>query len=439
MNYTKKILRQSNYWYNDGLRKAQIRDMSGAILSLRKSLQYNRANIDARNLLGLVYYGRGEVAEGLVEWIISKNLKPKDNIANYFIDEVQKSANQLEVINQAVKKYNQCLNYCNQQGEDLAIIQLQKVISRHPTFLKAYQLLALLYLHTEQYAKARQVLRTAKKLDTTNEMTLRYIHELTKQQGKKSKPKSKGDSVEYSLGNETIIQPAHSRMREITSKIAVTNVLAGVLIGAAVVWFLIIPAVEESKSNTTNKQIVEYSTRIHALEAQVSAQTKTLDDYRAAELDKEAAQKNAASTADSYESLMTASEQYSSGSYSEDTVADTLLNVNPNVLGQGGQTLYTEISESVFPIACQSRYNRGVEALNVANYQGAIEAFQKVIKMDEQYEDGGALFNLGTSYMRNGENDNAKTYFNRVIELFPNSENAAAAQSSLNSMDEAKG
>ena len=45
MNYTEKILHQSNYWYNDGLRKAQIRDMSGAITSLRKSLQYNRANM----------------------------------------------------------------------------------------------------------------------------------------------------------------------------------------------------------------------------------------------------------------------------------------------------------------------------------------------------------------------------------------------------------
>lgn len=126
MNYTEKILHQSNYWYNDGLRKAQIRDMSGAITSLRKSLQYNRANIDARNLLGLVYYGRGEVAEGLVEWIISKNLKPKDNLADRFIDEVQKSAKKLEQINQAVKKYNQCLIYCEQQGEDLAIIQLKK-------------------------------------------------------------------------------------------------------------------------------------------------------------------------------------------------------------------------------------------------------------------------------------------------------------------------
>ena len=57
MEYTKKIVYQSNYWYNDGLRKAKIRDMSGAIMSLRKSLQFNRENIAARNLLGLVYYG----------------------------------------------------------------------------------------------------------------------------------------------------------------------------------------------------------------------------------------------------------------------------------------------------------------------------------------------------------------------------------------------
>ena len=187
MDYTEKILHQSNYWYNDGLRKAQIRDMSGAVTSLRRSLQYNRANIDARNLLGLVYYGRGEVAEGLVEWIISKNLKPQENLADRFIDEVQKSAKKLEQINQAIKKYNQCLIYCEQQGEDLAIIQLKKVIATHPSFLKAYQLLALLYLHTEQYAKAKQILKTARKLDTTNEITLRYMYELSLVAGQKTK------------------------------------------------------------------------------------------------------------------------------------------------------------------------------------------------------------------------------------------------------------
>ena len=95
MDYTKKIIRQSNYWYNDGLRKAQIRDMSGAVLSLRRSLQYHRGNIAARNLLGLVYFGRGEVSEALVEWILSKNLQPRDNIANKYIEMVQEAADEL--------------------------------------------------------------------------------------------------------------------------------------------------------------------------------------------------------------------------------------------------------------------------------------------------------------------------------------------------------
>jgi len=72
MDYTVKLAYQSNYWYNDGLAKAQVRDMSGAITSLKKSLQYNRANLAARNLLGLVYYGRGDVIEALVEWILKR-------------------------------------------------------------------------------------------------------------------------------------------------------------------------------------------------------------------------------------------------------------------------------------------------------------------------------------------------------------------------------
>ena len=56
MDYKQKLEYQSNYWYNDGLKKAQIRDLSGAIVSLKRSLQFNRENITARNLLGLVYY-----------------------------------------------------------------------------------------------------------------------------------------------------------------------------------------------------------------------------------------------------------------------------------------------------------------------------------------------------------------------------------------------
>ena len=43
MDYTTKLAYQSNYWYNDGLKRANIRDLTGAITSLKKSLQYDNA------------------------------------------------------------------------------------------------------------------------------------------------------------------------------------------------------------------------------------------------------------------------------------------------------------------------------------------------------------------------------------------------------------
>ena len=281
-----------------------------------------------------------------------------DNVADYFISEVQQSASELEIINQAVKRYNQCLVYCSQNGEDLAIIQLKKVVASHPTFLKAYQLLALLYLRTEQYAKARQILRIARKLDTTNDMTLRYMHEMANLRGKKVKDGKKGkeETVEYSLGNETIIQPKHAGLKVLASKFTVMNIVVGAVIGAAIVWFLIVPAVNEAKADSVNKQIIEYSERINAMEAQISAQTRTLNQYRENDENSEQAAQNAASTAESYENLMTVSNQFYSNSYTDDAMAETLLNVNKDALGEGGQAMYDELAQSIFPSACQSLY-----------------------------------------------------------------------------------
>ena len=82
----KKIMFVSNMYFNDGLEKAEIRDLTGAVTSLRQSLKFNKNNIDARNLLGLVYFEMGEVVAALSEWVISKNLRPDKNIADDYID-----------------------------------------------------------------------------------------------------------------------------------------------------------------------------------------------------------------------------------------------------------------------------------------------------------------------------------------------------------------
>ena len=56
----KKIMYLANAFYNDGLNKARVRDLTGAVTSLRQSLKFNKNNVDARNLLGQVYFEMGE-------------------------------------------------------------------------------------------------------------------------------------------------------------------------------------------------------------------------------------------------------------------------------------------------------------------------------------------------------------------------------------------
>ena len=72
----------------------------------------------------------------------------------------------------------------------------------------------------------------------------------------------------------------------------------------------------------------------------------------------------------------------------------------------------------------------------MANYDTAIDSLSKVVRMDEGYDSGGALLNLGVAYMRNGDNDNAVKYLKRVTELYPDTERAQEAKNSLDSISQ---
>ena len=433
MEYTKKFLYQSNQWYNDGLKKANIRDLSGAIASLKKSLQYNRDNVPARNLLGLVYYGRGEVVEALVEWIISKNIRSHGNIATYYIKKVQESPSELEAINQAAKKYNQSLMYCQQGGEDLAAIQLRKVIAAHPNFVRAYQLLALLYMESEQYAKARQMIRKAHKLDTTNEITLRYMHELKQLRSDKvAKLKEEKDqTVSYKLGNETIIQPISATLKDNATMMTILNIVIGIVVGAAVVWFLIVPTVKQNMSAKTNKEIIAYSEQIAGKESEIDILNQELTQYKSESEATENEKAIAQGTQASYEALVAAMEHYRQTHYNRATLADELLAIQTESLGATGKTTYDAIANEVFEEQCSSLYEAAQKSFAVANYGTVIEKMEKVVKMKEGYANGEAILLLMNAYQKNGDTEKATQVYNRILELYPNTEIATKAAEAM--------
>lgn len=443
MDYSTKLIYQSNFWYNDGLRKANIRDLSGAIVSLRRSLQYNRANIAARNLLGLVYYGRGDVVEALVEWILSKNFQSHDNIANYYISKVQEVPGELEEINQAVKKFNLSLEYAAQNGEDMAIIQLKKAIAVHPSYVKAYQLLALLYLKTEQFTAARQMLRTAHKLDTTDDFTLRYMHELNqirKNRTVKFKENEKKDqqTVTYNIGNETIIQPVSTNFKERTALHTVINMLIGLAVGVAVMWFLVMPAVSSSRQKELNKQTIEFSDQIATQEAQISALKKELEEYRSTSEESENAKATGESTQESYEIVMNIYKHYTNSDMSNASMIEELLKVNPESLGTIGQERYKEMTEKLYPKQCEKLYSEAKDNFDAVNYKDAITKLTQVLQMDEGYGDGEAKLLLALSYEKSGDKDQANILYQKLIEDYKDTDVASSAQEALDAQNEKK-
>lgn len=68
----------------------------------------------------------GEVVSALSEWVISKNLQVPENAADGYITKLQANKNKLDTINHTIRKYNQALQYCRQDNEDMAVIQLKK-------------------------------------------------------------------------------------------------------------------------------------------------------------------------------------------------------------------------------------------------------------------------------------------------------------------------
>lgn len=174
----KKAQNTSNYYYNIGYDRASARDLSGAIESLLQALRYNKRNVPARNLLGLIYYEMGEAVQAMSEWVMSINYQQENNLATKYLKELKKDPARLESVDQLARKFNMAIQYAHSEDYDLSILQLKSALSDNPHFVKGYLLLALLYIGTDNYEKARVTLRRVLKIDKANSLAVHYLREM---------------------------------------------------------------------------------------------------------------------------------------------------------------------------------------------------------------------------------------------------------------------
>ncbi len=418
----KIVVKASNSYYNQGLEKARVRDLTGAVTALKTSLSLNKKNIKARNLLGLVYYEMGELAMALSEWVISLNLKQDRNVAEVYIRKVKSNPNKLELINQAAKRYNIALAKAKEGGDDVALIQLKKVAATYPKFIRANLLLALIYMKRNEDERALKVLHRVLKIDRNNTLALKYIDEIN---GASQTQPADGNEEYYRnskrkpLSGNDVILPRNSYKEPSSGVFTVVYILLGVVIGAALIWFLIVPAKLQSSQHENNdtikkysEQLSGYSVEITTLEKQNEELTSQLD---AANKELEQYKGDSGETA-LYAKLVEAVSEYLANDV--DKAALALADIDVTQLPtQTAKDLYTTLEDKCNGGA-RTFYMAGLNAYNQKNFVDAAKYLEKAYELDNKSVE--TPYYLAMSYFELNDLENAQKYVDVVNSKFGN-------------------
>lgn len=443
----KKIMAASNLFYNQGLEKAKVRDLSGAIVSLRQSLKFDKNNIQARNLLGLVYFEVGSITEAVQEWVISKNIKSEKNIADDYMSALQKSPTRFDDVSQTIKKYNIALGYCYQDAIDMAVIQLRKVLVVNSKFVPARQLLALIYMREEKYNEAIIQLQKCLQVDINNTRALNYLSEINKildkstegEEKKKRARKSKSSEVvQYVSGNETIIRQVVDR--DVFNIHSVINILIGIALGVAITCFLVVPmwvdmAVDESNNqiSSLNTEVVKKSSAIQELERELDDANDEIE-LLETQVEQSLGEKD---RIEYYNSLLSVIDMYLNKNADYEAMVLELDKIEAGFLETEASQQYKDVFGTLIGKTgnriADIYYKAGYKAYESAKYEEAILNFEKAYFYDENEDD--AIYNLANAYRKAGMDSEATAAYNDLIVNFPNTENAKHARVYLDEIE----
>lgn len=426
-----KILQIANVYYNRGLEKAGYRDLTGAVEDLKICLRLNKYQTDARNLLGLIYNEIGEVGDALIQWVISTNLQEEDNQADHYLREIRKSRGYIEIADQAARKYNQALHYAQNDNEDLASLMLMRMLEEFPQYVKAQQLLALLYLHREDYTKAGRCLYQAQKIDPFDPLTLRYMDIAKRNTGRAEveKRKMKNAFSHRQMQDDDVIMP--SSYKENTGLQSVLNIIAGLVMGTAAVYFLIVPGIRESLNSRHNQEMKLQLETINQQNIRLADLDEQMISAKAA---KEQAEQSLAQLTESSEYLRTqfknliqiiayleteqitkASALYVNTDWELLSQEENLADAIANVQGVMKDTGYKNIAAL------------GDRALDEERDPAkAIDYYLKSLAV--RGDSLSVRYKLGVAYSRAGDTETANQYFGDLITNYPDSEFAAMAK-----------
>lgn len=281
MKYRPDLIKISKAYYNRGLERAKLNDLSGAAVYLKKSLIYDKYRTEARNLLGLIFYESGETADAIVQWVVSINLDPRDNDADRYLDEIQRKPGVLSEASALVRRFNQALEIAQNGGEDFAMVELSDITRKKPNYIKAQLLLAILYMQAGEHIKAGKALMAVLDIDRNHPQATILMDEVKRATGKAEveRAKLKNAYSHRDLEEGDVIIPK-TRAGTNLDKVVI-YITAGIIIGLVSFYLLILPSVRRIYNRALNDSIIQNSAELSDVNARYSELSDRYDELNA--------------------------------------------------------------------------------------------------------------------------------------------------------------
>lgn len=438
---TQKIQLISKKLYNQGLEQANNRDLTGAIASLQKSLLFDKSNIQAHNLLGLVYYEIGQIGLALKHWVLSSNFQKEDNLAFTYMKQVQNDKRTLEKQTEAIKKYNQALQALQQKSEDMAYIQLKSIVLLHPKFVEAHCLLALCAIKSGEPARALEAIEQALSIDHYHPLALRYYQHLKPNKirpvtTEKPKREVQRSVPQYSRQG---YQKANQKQRSNWGALNFIGLfVTGAVCMAALMYILVIPnKINELKQEITQVQqkaqqdrqkietdIANYQAQIQQLQ-QENSTLETTNKTLAEE------QKRL----DEIQKIQQISLLVQQNKVEE--AAPLIYAIDTSLLNSEQQATHEQWVQTVYPKAAKIFYDQGVRNYNqgkndAAKYIEAQYLFEQSLRYSQnEYFSDDALYFIGAIHENIGETKKAIEVYEKLLEQYPNTNQRNNARTRL--------
>ncbi len=335
-----------------------------------------------------------------------------------------------KVIN-SVELYNKAIEYLKAGNEDIAMIELKKVVSINPNFYEAVNLLGLCYAYTNQLEKAEELFGSIVERENNAIKAADYLNfiSITENASNKKITRSKNKVTNYTtnkqlkepvpkssiisndiLAENIVLEKISSQFKK-PHTVVILSAFSVICLIAAIILFLATARetrdVDAAEQTATEQQ------------QQVMAENNSF-----AELDKLKEQLEAANTKLKQYELSTQVSQisalYNQKKYIE--AADKLMSLKVDELSADLKAKYNSVKDKVLLGAANQLVTDGNTLYKNKKYAEAVKKLEKLFALGDNWNFADkALYILGKSYVEVNEIQKAKVTYEKLINEYPKS------------------